>query len=107
MRITNINSTIANAFARLVNAAEMLCALFATPLRRLDFSWAGAPANPTAILPGNPGTAVQVQLLMPGEVSFDGRLFGKDYSSKYLPIVSDRDWQTPGMTRRQTRWGHR
>ena len=104
MRTSIINSTIANASARLVNAVETMRALFATQLRRLDFSWAGVPAVSTSILRGNPGAAKQVQLLMPGRVSSVEEKFGKDHVSFYLPSNSDRNWLTPGLTRRQTRW---
>lgn len=102
MRNSNINSSIANAFARFVIAGnEMLCAFF-PGLSRLQHPGAGYPAYPTAILPGNFGAAMQLQLLTPGVTNTVEKPFGKDDSSRYLPAISDRTWQTPDTTRRQT-----
>ena len=107
MRNSNINSSIANAFARFVNAAnEMLCA-FLPELSRLQHPGAGVPAYPTAISPGNSGAAMQLQLLTPGVANTVRKPFGKDLESRYLPTFSDREWQTPGTTRRQTSLGAR
>jgi hypothetical protein len=105
MRISNINHSIANSIARFVDAGNEMLFAFLPERLRLQHSCAGFPAYPTAVLPGNSGAAIQLQLLKPGVASTAWKLFGRDDSSRYMPTTSVRDWQLPGVTRRQTRWG--
>ena len=114
MRNSNIISSIANAFARFSNAGNVVVSallpvrpsLSMVGSRRLQHPCAGLPVYPTAILPGNPGAAMQMQLLTLGRTSFAEKPFGKgEFTAFYLPTISDRDWQTPGSTRRQTKQG--
>lgn len=108
MRNTNIISSIANASERFVNAGiEMLAALLPAGQQRLYLLCAGQPANLSQILPGNSGAAFQVRLLTYGTGHSD-KDFGRpvdQVSASYLSMTSDRDWQKPGTTSRQTRLG--
>lgn len=108
MRITNINSSNTNVIVRFVNAGiEMLDALLPAEQQRLQLLCAGQPANLSTILPGNRRAAFQVQLLTAGTSHISTRKdFGKDVDRRYLPGISERDWQMPGTTSRQKNSGN-
>lgn len=105
MRTSNINHSIANSFARLVNAGNEMLFAFLPQRSRLENPCAGFPAYPTAIWHGNSGAAMQLQPLKPGVANTVQEPIGRDDSSRYMPTTSVRDWQTPGTTRRQTSLG--
>ena len=105
MRTSNLNRSIAS-IARFIDAGNEMLFAFLPELLRLQHPCAGFPAYPTAISPGNSGAAIQLQLLKPGVANTVARLIGRDDVSSYLPTTSVRNWQTPGVTRRQTRLGN-
>ena len=105
MRNSNINRSIANSFARFVDAGNEMLFAFLPELSRLQHPCAGFPAYPTAILPWNSGAAMQLQLLSPGLANTVEKPIGRDDSSRDVPTTSVRNWQTPVSTRRQTRLG--